>query len=474
MGTQSHITILGAGPAGLGAAYKLAQNRKATVTVIDQNETVGGISGSFQISGLTVDYGSHRLHPACDPEILKDIKILLGDELLDRPRHGRIRLCNRWIHFPLKPVDLALKLPLSFLAGTAVDLFRKTMNKKQIILDSETFASVLEVGLGRTICREFYFPYAYKIWGLPPDELSPIQARRRVSAGSLAKMLRKVLTGGKSSSGTKGCFFYPRGGFGQIASAIATAAEEAGAEIRLETTIRAIRLGPPHSIELEQNGQVTSIQADQVWSTIPINILLSLVQPKAPDEVQKASSRLRSRAMVLIYLVLGQSRFSEYDAHYFPEPETRLTRLSEPKNYSARTDPSDRTVLCSELPCDVDDEIWQMSDEALADVVRQSLDQYELPIDAPILSVTTRRLAHAYPIYRCGYEECFRVIDQWLSGLDGVLSFGRQGLLAHNNIHHTLAMAYAAVDCLNEEGKFDKDKWQGYYRKIFETHVVED
>lgn len=474
MGTQSHIIILGAGPAGLGAAYKLAQNKKTTVTVIDQNETVGGISGSFQISGLTVDYGSHRLHPACDPEILKDIKILLGDELLDRPRHGRIRLRNRWIHFPLKPVDLALKLPFSFLVGTAVDLFRKTLNKKQISLDSETFASVLEVGLGRTICREFYFPYAYKIWGLPPDELSPIQARRRVSAGSLGKMLRKVLTGGKSSSGTKGCFFYPRGGFGQIASAIATAAEEAGAEIRLETTIRAIRLGPPHCIELEQNGQVTSIQADQVWSTIPINILLSFVQPKAPDEVQKASSRLRSRAMVLIYLVLGQSRFSEYDAHYFPEPEARLTRLSEPKNYSARTDPSDRTVLCCELPCDVDDEIWQMSDEVLADVVRQSLDRYELPIDAPVLSVTTRRLAHAYPIYRCGYEEYFRVIDQWLSGLDGVLSFGRQGLFAHNNIHHTLAMAYAAVDCLNEEGKFDKDKWQGYYRKIFETHVVED
>jgi len=471
---KPHVVILGGGPAGIGAAYQVTKKNLASVTVIEQENDVGGIAGSFNISGINVDYGSHRLHPACDPEILRDLQMLLGNELMERPRHGRIRLRNRWIHFPLKPLDLALKLPFSFSISTAIDLARKNLGFRQKTFDTESFAGVLESGLGRTICREFYFPYVHKLWGLLPEEISPTQAHRRVSANSLKKMLQKILGAvpGFKQPGS-GFFFYPRKGFGQITRAMATAARQAGAEIRLQTAIRAIRLGPPHCIKLEHNGQITSIQADYVWSTIPLHVLPRLVQPAAPSEVLEASRRMRSRAMVLIYFVLGQPRFSEYDAHYFPGPESWLTRLSEPKNYSARTDPSDRTVLCGELPCDVDDETWRMSDEVLAGVVRQSLDRCGLPIGAPVLSVTTRRLAHAYPIYRCGYEECFRVIHQWLSGLDGVLSFGRQGLFAHDNIHHTLAMAYAAASCLQQSASFDSEQWQ-VHRDEFENYVVED
>ena len=94
---KPHVIILGAGPAGLGAAYKLSRKGLARVTVVEQNEIVGGNAASFEISGIRVDCGSHRLHPTCDPKILADIKELLGEDLLDRPRHGRIRLSNQWI-----------------------------------------------------------------------------------------------------------------------------------------------------------------------------------------------------------------------------------------------------------------------------------------------------------------------------------------------------------------------------------------
>jgi protoporphyrinogen oxidase len=176
---------------------------------------------------------------------------------------------------------------------------------------------------------------------------------------------------------------------------------------------------------------------------------------------------------VLLYFVLERQRFSEYDAHYFPGSETPLTRLSEPKNYSARTNPSGRTVLCGELPCDVNDETWRMNDDVLARRVLQSLDRCELRIGGGILNVTTRRLTHAYPIYHRGYEEPFRVVDQWLEGLTGVLSFGRQGLFAHDNIHHALAMAYAAAGCLDDAGSFDVRQWRSS-RIEFEKHVVVD
>ena len=111
---RPHIVILGAGPAGLGAAFELTRRALARVAVLEQAGEVGGTAASFELAGLRVDYGSHRLHPACDPEVLQDIRVLLGDDLLDRPRHGRIRLCGRWVHFPLKPLDLARRLPLGF------------------------------------------------------------------------------------------------------------------------------------------------------------------------------------------------------------------------------------------------------------------------------------------------------------------------------------------------------------------------
>ena len=144
------IAILGAGPAGVGAAWRLARRGCFDVTLVERGESVGGNAGSFELAGLRVDYGSHRLHPSCAPEILADIRRMLGEDLLDRPRHGRIRLRGRWVHFPLKPADLATHLPPGFLAGVAADSLRKLVRRG----GEDSFAGVLERGLGRTICRD--------------------------------------------------------------------------------------------------------------------------------------------------------------------------------------------------------------------------------------------------------------------------------------------------------------------------------
>ena len=472
---RTRIAILGAGPAGLGAAWQLAKRRKASTVVFEQNDAAGGNAGSFEIAGLRADYGSHRLHPQCQPEILADLKALLGDDLLDRPRHGRIRLQNRWIHFPLKPQDLVLKLPPRFGAGVALDALKKFVPHRNGANGCETFTSVLEKGLGATVCRDFYFPYAEKIWGLPPEELSATQARRRVSAGSLGKMARKIfsIVPGFKTPGA-GRFFYPRRGYGQICEALANAARDAGAEIRFGCKVEKIELGARHLITFEAGGRTEKLEADYVWSTIPITVLTRIVEPPPPPEVLEASRKISYRAMVLVYLVLAQPRFTEYDAHYFPEAGIRLTRLSEPKNYSAAYEPADRTVICGELPCAVGDEIWRASDAELAEIVREALGRCGLPLTAEILQIETRRLPFAYPIYTKDYERYFDLQDEWASGLKRVLTFGRQGLFAHDNTHHALAMAYAAVDCLSEAGEFDEARWREKYRVEFARHVVED
>jgi protoporphyrinogen oxidase len=470
------VAILGAGPSGVGAAYRLAKTGKAAATVLERADRVGGLAGSFELGGLRVDFGSHRLHPACDPAILADIRSLLADDLLDRPRHGRIRLRGRWIHFPLKPLDLMLRLPPSFALGTARDLARKAWPSRPADPGAESFASVLHRGLGPTICRDFYFPYARKIWGLEPEALSATQARRRVKAGSLGGMARKVLASvpGLKPRGT-GRFFYPRRGYGQISEGYFASAREQGARFEFGAHVDAVHLMPGGGCEVECriDGETRRVSADHVWSTIPITVLARSIRPAAPPEVLGAAGSIRFRSMILVYLVLAQERFSEFDAHYFPETEIPITRMSEPRNYSTVSAPADRTVLCAELPCSTGDDWWSLPDAALGDLVRDALAALGIPIASRVLEVATRRLPQAYPIYERGYETHFERVDAWLDGLPDVLTLGRQGLFAHDNTHHTLAMAYAAVECLGGDGAFDRARWHRY-RGVFESHVVED
>src|SRR5918996_4187141 len=189
--SRPRVVILGAGPAGVGAAYRLAARGDTEVRLVERQSAVGGNAGSFDLAGMRVDYGSHRLHHECDPGILADLRGLLGGDLITRPRRGRIRLCGRWIHFPLRPFDLLFHLPIGFSAGILRDIISKPVRGSTA--DSETFATVLRRGLGTTICQSFYDPYARKLWGLPPEELSAEQARRRIAAGSIGKIVARTL-----------------------------------------------------------------------------------------------------------------------------------------------------------------------------------------------------------------------------------------------------------------------------------------
>ena len=472
---MTDVTVLGAGPAGLAAALELAESG-VSVTVIEQQNHVGGNATSFDFGGVHVDYGSHRLHPASPPQVLERIRSLLGEDLLTRPRHGRIRLMGRWIHFPLRPVDLLLRMHPRFATGVGIDLTRKLLPGRKTNGVDPTFATILEQGLGKTICNEFYFPYARKIWGIEPEEISPIQAYKRVSAGSIGKMLKRLMPGGGGGGGasTKGIFYYPRYGFGQISQALLAAAIKAGAKVHLGTSVSRIRLsGERPVVEYRKDSETGEHETGQVYSTIPVTLLSKLVDTNVPDNVRAAAESLEFRSMVLVYLLLDQDHFTEYDAHYFPGKDYPFTRISETKNYSDRSEPAGRTSLCAEVPCFIDDTIWKATDDQLARRVSEGLELAGLPITSNILEVRVKRIPFAYPLFTVGYEEQFSTLDQWVDGLDGILSFGRQGLYVHDNTHHAIYMAQAAVECLRPDGSIDRDAWHAQ-RKIFETHVVED
>ena len=466
---EPRVVILGGGPAGVGGAYQLRRTGKAQVTLLEQATRVGGNAGSFSIGDIHVDFGSHRLHYAVDPEILKDIRRLLGGDLRSRERHGRIRLRGRWLHFPLKPLDLLLRLDRVFAVGAAQDMVRRALPGTPD--EGDTFASVLLANLGPTISHHFYFPYARKMWGREPEELSGIQARKRVSAGTFKKLMKRLA---RPPGG--GRFYYMRRGYGQISEAYADAARELGADLRLGWRVtqlrRPERAGAPWVVEAACGDQTQAFEADHVWSTIPVSLVARMIAPEAPPEIIEATRRITYRAMVLVYLELDIDQFTTTDAHYFPEENVRFTRVSEPKNYFGGGVPKGRTVLCAEIPCSVEDGIWSMNDADLGALVVRDLKTAALPLPRPPIGVTVRRLRQAYPIYPMGYEVPLGMIDDWNETLPNFLTYGRQGLFQHDNTHHALYMAYAAVACLDGPD-FNRARWN-QYREIFKTHVVED
>lgn len=464
------VLILGAGPAGLGAAYRAAAAGHK-VCVLERSERVGGLSGSFELGGMRVDFGSHRLHPSIEPRILEDLGDLLGQDLQTRTRNGRIRLGGRWISFPLKARELITAMPPAFVARAARDALLAPLRKPS----SGTFAGVLQAGLGPAICRSFYFPYARKIWGVEPDRLAGEQARRRVTADSPSKILKRiVLKGGSGGAAGSGTFFYPRRGYGQISEALARAASKSGARIELGADVNEVRILPQETTVTTADGR--TFGGTRVWSTLPITVLARILVPGPPQAVRDALGSLPFRSMILAYLVLERDRYTSFDAHYLPEAFTRVTRVSEPKNYRSAAgpdgDPSGRTVLCAEIPCDRTEALWSVSDDDIADLAREGLVSAGLPDPRPI-GTHVLRFPHAYPIYLDGYQPAFRSLDAWLDGYDNLLTFGRQGLFAHDNLHHALAMAWAACDQLGSDGAFDARGWAAARRR-FEEHVVED
>lgn len=449
------IVVIGAGPAGLAAAWGAARAGH-DVTVVERADHVGGMAASRTVAGLRVDHGSHRLHPAADAALLAELRRLLGADLQDRPRRGRIKLAGRWVGFPLRTGDLVRSLPPRFAAGAAVDSLLSPLRRPE----RDTFDAHLRSGLGSTVVDAFYGPYAHKLWDADARDLDGDLARKRVSAGSPLAIARKLIRGASPEGRT---FLYPRRGFGQIPEAIAADAVAHGAAIRLGAGVAGIDLDAP-SVTLD-DGSV--LEATTVLSTMPVGALAAMAGGP--------SLALRYRAMLLVHLVLDRPRWTEFDAHYLPDPSHPVARLSEPKNYrDSSDDPAGTTVLCAEVPCWEGDELWTASDDDLGRVVVVALAAEGLPPVAPV-AVDVVRLPRVYPVFEPGYAWELARVEAWLADAAGlrVATLGRQGLFVPDNTHHVLSMGLAAAAALRPDGTLEPDRWAAA-RASFRAFVVED
>ncbi len=503
---------LGGGPAGVATALEAAE-RGLHVVLLEREPHTGGMAGSFDCDGVRVDFGSHRLHPVTPPALMQRLTDLLGDDLQVRPRRGRLRLLDRWVEFPLQVGDLARSMPRGWLVRVAGDAtlspVLRLRRRPKAPEATSSYAQSLRSSLGPTVYDTLYEPYARKLWGMRGEQIDAEQARVRVSADTVPKVairvmrssvgqLRRRRSAGSPSPAPRGkTFNYPHRGFGQIVEALDAAARAAGAAIETGVSVAGIAVagspaaGRSGSPAAGRSGSAESVtvhaedgrtwQAPRVFSTLPIPLLARFVDPPPDDGVVEDARGLRFRSMVLVYLTHQtrggseekHTRWSAYDAHYLPGDGTPITRISEPANYRDNPeDPHDLSVICAEIPCALGDDIWKAADDTLSDLVHGAVEDFDLPpLNASAVQV--RRLPAVYPIYEHGFAQRLARLERWADGIPGVTTLGRSGLFAHDNTHHALIMAGAAVAAIGPDGTFDEAQWRRS-RESFRKHVVED
>lgn len=464
---MARAIVVGAGPTGLSAALALARSGHE-ITLVEMSERAGGMAASIEIDGIRVDLGSHRLHPVAAPRVENLFRELLDDDLQTRVRHGRLRLGGNWVAFPLRATDLLTSLRPAFAGRAMLDTLTgpiRTRRSTDSVDDaSDTFARVVGTGLGPTMLDEFYGPYAVKLWGLPADRLAGELARRRIAASTPGRLVAKVA---RSLRREPMVFRYPRLGYGQVVDRLVDACDDAGVAIEMPQQVRSIDLSDPAAAAVTLGDD--SVQSvDRVVWTAPLPALAAAVS--GVDTAPTAS--LRHRAMVLVYLVFEGPAVTEFDAHYLPGPDELAARISEPINYRDGPDPDDRTVLCCEVVCDVDDDVWNAPPDDLGRRLADDLHRLGVTDRTPS-AVRVHRLPHVYPVLTPESLGPIRRVLDWSQGLDRVTVTGRQGLFVADNLHHVIDMGLEVADCLGHDGSWDSRRWTSALTR-FDGHVVED
>lgn len=443
------IAVLGAGPAGLAVAWAL-HRAGHPVTVLDAADHVGGMAASRTVSGVRVDLGSHRLHPVMSDEVRAVVDGLV--DLQVRPRNGRIRLAGRWLPFPLTATGLVRGLPPAVAARAALDAVTGPVRVPR----ADTYAEVVRAGLGPTVWNRFHEPYAWKLWGTDPATLAGELARRRVSASSPVDVARRLVRGSRQAP----VFLYPRRGFGAIALAMAGELTD----VRLQTKVTG--LIEHHDRVIVGLGDGRIVTASHVFSTLSAGRTASWLG-LAP------TATMPMRAMVLVYLTLDRRPYTTFDAHYLPERHVLPTRVSEPMNYrDDPAEPTDRTVVCAEIPCWEGDATWLAGDDELGLRVADDLVRCGLPAPGP-WAVETVRLPAVYPVMTRASLAGLDQTERALQRSTRVTVLGRQGLFTPDNTHHVIGMGLAAARCMNDDARFDRHAWRRE-RERFRDYVVED
>jgi len=442
------VAVLGAGPAGLTAAYRLAA-RGERVVVLEAGDTVGGLARTVERDGFRFDLGGHRFFTK-SREVAELWEELLGDDLLVRPRLSRIYWRGRFIGYPLRAGEVVRRIGPVELGRSAASYVRAAPARRR---PADSFDEWVTARFGRRLFELFFKAYTEKVWGVETSELRAEWAAQRIRGLSLTSAARAGLPG-RNGGEVKSLieeFRYPRLGPGQMWEELARRVEALGGELHLDEPVRALHRDVHGVTAVETPGRRIPVSA--VISSIPLRTTVAVARPSAPSAVRDAAAGLRYRDFLTVALVLrGRPPFPD-NWIYVHDPEVRVGRIQNYRAWSPWMAPDpERSCVGLEYFCFEGDETWGCSDDDLVALGRDELAQLGLVAPEDVLGGHVVRVPKAYPIYDATYATRLGRIRTWLEDLPNLQQIGRNGLHRYNNSDHSMLTAMRAVDNLDGAG----------------------
>jgi protoporphyrinogen oxidase/GT2 family glycosyltransferase len=453
MQESGDVVIIGAGPAGLTAAYELSKHGRYAV-VLESDDVVGGIARTVDYKGYLFDIGGHRFFSKWD-EVNRIWREILGDKFLERQRSSRILYRNRFFLYPLKIGDVLRGMGF-------VESLRIVRSYVYALLfpfrEEETLEHWVCNRFGARLYRAFFKTYTEKVWGVPCSEIHADWAAQRIKGLSFVSAIRSAVfqSRGNRVKSLISSFHYPERGPGQMWETLAERLQHCGQSILLRR--RVVRLchekGQVTRVVTRSSSSEESFSGSSFISSMPIRSLVRALHPPAPPEVQRAAEALRYRDFLTVVLIVNRKDALADNWIYIHEPSVKVGRIQNFKNWSPAMVPDqEKTSLGLEYFVFHNDELWQSSDSDLIELATREIVQLGLVRREEIEDGTVVRMPKAYPMYDNGWNRNVNCIRNYLrSSLPNLQLVGRNGMHKYNNQDHSMMTAlFAARNIMGAE-----------------------
>jgi len=436
------VAVIGAGPAGMTAAYELAKGG-AAVDLYEAAPSVGGLSRTIELWGQLVDLGPHRFFSS-DARINRLWLEVVGRDYQMVDRLTRIFYKQKFFHYPLKAFDVLPKLGLVEIARCGMSYVRETLKPTAT---GASFEDWVVRAFGRRLFQIFFETYSEKLWGISCRDLDADFAAQRIKKLSFYEAVKNAFLGdGKHRHKTLvDRFAYPLQGTGMVYERMAAFLKARGQNVFLDTPVRrvVVQNGRVQGIELEEG---RFVEYSAVISTMPLTLLVKTL-PDVPAGVRAAVDQLRFRNTILVYLhVDGDALFPD-NWLYVHSPDLKTGRITNFRNWVPSLNRGrNTTILALEYWCYGEDEIWTWDDKDLAGLASRELRQTGLIGNRAVLDGFVHRVNRCYPVYSIGYKQNLAPIQNYLAGVQGLAVIGRYGSFKYNNQDHSILMGLLAAD----------------------------
>jgi len=440
------VVVVGAGPAGLTAAYLLSKSG-VKVTVLEATDTVGGISQTVKYKNFRFDIGGHRFFTKVTPvEALW--QEILGDQFISVPRLSRIYYNGRYFDYPLKAGNALRSLgPVNAL----LILFSYLWWHYRPYQVEENFEQWVTNRFGKRLYEIFFKTYTEKVWGIPCTEIRAEWAAQRIQGLSLARAILNAASLNKRSTAIKSLiheFRYPRLGPGQMWETCRDRVAELGNAVLLRHRVVAVetRCGRVTAVRAQTPAGERRFEADHVIATTDVRALVRALTPAPPQPILDAAQGLKYRDFLVVALILDVQNLFPDNWIYVHTPGVKVGRIQNFNNWSAAMVPeAGKTCLGMEYFCFEGDGLWASDDRELIALASRELEQLGLARATNVVDGSVVRMPKAYPIYDSSYRQHLADLRTYIDPIPNLHTVGRNGMHKYNNQDHSMLTAMMTV-----------------------------